>query len=138
MWGDNDMQIKVAKDASGPCTAHKHLPCWTLQKPIEKADRGFEQGTQVVMGAKPWTPLSTMPPPGETWSIGMHKHCFTHHWFTKTRKTTGVMGEPDLGHHSLLCILQVKPLDHAQLTSTYHAGLCYYYEKCGLDKSQVL
>ena len=33
---------------------------------------------------------------------------------------------------------QKMPLDHAQLTNTYHAGLWYYYEKCGLDKSQLL
>ena len=39
------------------------------------------------MRARPWTPLSTMPPPGGAWSIAMHKQSFTHYWFnTKKRK----------------------------------------------------
>ena len=54
-------------------------------------------------------------------------------------------GEISLGHARTCGVTmackskwQKMPLDHAQPTSTYHAGLCYYYEKCGLDKSQVL
>ena len=51
---------------------------WVQQKPLEKANLGFEQGTIGVMEARPWAPLSTMPPPGEAWSIAMHKQSSTH------------------------------------------------------------
>ena len=51
---------------------------WVQPKLLEKANLGFEQGTIGAMRARPWTPLSTMPPPGEAWSIAMHKQSSTH------------------------------------------------------------
>ena len=86
---------------------------WVQQKPLEKANLGFEQGTIGVMEARPWTPLSTMPPPGEAWSIAMHKQSFTHQWFIQ--------------------MLQKMSLDNPQLTSIHPAGLECVYGKCGLD-----
>ena len=94
---------------------------WVQQKPLEKANLGFEQGTIGVMEARPWTPLSTMPPPGEAWSIAMHKQSFTHYWFNtkKRKKNNGGHEGPDFGQHSLLC----RSLEHCNAQTKFHTLL---------------
>ena len=82
-------------------------------------------------GARLWTALSTMPPPGETWSIGMHKQGFTHQGFTKKRKNNGGYKSQTLDT-TLYYASSMWSLEHCNAQTKFHTpnGLSQCCKRC--------